>query len=58
MKKLIISFSFLALSTVGFANCFTINYSCGGGTYYCSQEGDTMDQINEDMKDIDNFICG
>ncbi|MGQ8869300.1 MULTISPECIES: hypothetical protein [Myroides] len=58
MKKIALTLSLFALSTVSFAGCFTIDYSCGGGTYYCSQENDTMDQIHQDIQDIDKFICG
>ncbi|WP_413513100.1 hypothetical protein [Myroides odoratus] len=58
MKKFILILSLFSLSTTSFAGCFTINHSFGGGTYYCSQEGDTMEQILQDAVDIDNFVCG
>lgn len=58
MKKIVLVLSLFALSTTSFAACFTIDFSCGGGTYYCSQEHDTIEQIIKDATDIDKFVCG
>jgi len=58
MKKIILTFSFLAFSSIGFANCFTVNFSCGGGTTYCAEQNSSMLQVLKDIRDIDNFVCG
>ncbi|MBB1139773.1 hypothetical protein [Myroides sp. WP-1] len=58
MKKTVLTLSLFALSTVSFAGCFTLNYSCGGGTTYCPQEHDTITDIMEDIDHIEAYVCG
>ncbi|MDM1407950.1 hypothetical protein [Myroides sp. DF42-4-2] len=57
MKKFILPFSFLAFSSQGFANCFTVNFSCGGDTTYCAEENSSITQITKDLRQVDEFVC-
>ncbi|MGS4345766.1 hypothetical protein [Myroides sp. DW712] len=57
MKKTIFILSLYALSNTSFAACFEVHLSCEESVNYCPQEGDTIEQISQDVLDIDNFIC-
>jgi len=57
MKKFILVLSLFALSTTSFAACFEVHLSCDESVNYCPLEGDTMEQILQDVVDIDNFVC-
>lgn len=49
--------SFFVGSNANFAACFEVHLSCDESVNYCTQEGDTIDQIYQDVLDIDKFIC-
>lgn len=58
MKKIALTLSLFALSTVSFANCFPVYFSCGGGTTYCAEENSSITQITKDLRQVDEFVCG
>lgn len=57
MKKLVLAFSFFAISTLSFANsgCFPVYLTCGAGTTYCP---DDMEMLEEDLVYIEKHFCG